>query len=249
MPLGHNRRGLSHVTTPRPGRVTPVRGETTMDDGADGGGGRRGGISARLTRYGAFLGTALAIASLLTLAGPAVTAEAASYCSGRVVRTVPFSGGEVVVHKKAGYVCAATVARRSGPRRAMSVGVQARGNREVLDRAGTAATPDPSSSTRGTAASGCRAASAAARCAAAGSCAERAAGGSCAGRAAGGTCAARASAGSCAGRAAGGSRAGCAAAGTCAGHTTGGSRAGCAAAEHALTSWPPDHAAYRAGEP
>ncbi|WP_406398683.1 hypothetical protein [Streptomyces uncialis] len=105
-----------------------------MDDGADGDGGRRGGISARLTRYGAFLGTALAIASLLTLAGPAVTAEAASYCSGRVVRTVPFSGGEVVVHKKAGYVCAATVARRSGPRRAMSVGVQARGNREVLDR-------------------------------------------------------------------------------------------------------------------
>jgi hypothetical protein len=82
------------------------------------------------------LGTAvLTTAALLLLAGPGSgTAEAASLCPGRKVRTLPFSTGEVRVYKSRGYVCAVTVAERSGRRTSMSVSVQARGSRPVRDK-------------------------------------------------------------------------------------------------------------------
>ncbi|MFK4146323.1 hypothetical protein [Streptomyces sp. NPDC004065] len=84
------------------------------------------------------LGPALAVltgAVLLALALPA-TAQAApaTTCSGREVRALPFATGTVHVYKRAGYVCALTTPDHPGRRQAMSVTVQARGNRAVTDR-------------------------------------------------------------------------------------------------------------------
>ena len=80
------------------------------------------------------LGMAVLTASgLFALAAPG-TAQAASVCPGRQVATLPFSTGTVHVFKRSGYVCAYTVPRTPGARRAMSVGVQARGNRPVVDK-------------------------------------------------------------------------------------------------------------------
>lgn len=82
-------------------------------------------------------GTALLTAAgLLTVAGPAPAraAGAAAYCPGHKVRELPFSTGTVHLHKRNGYVCAVTFpARANGARRVMSVSVQARGNRPVVD--------------------------------------------------------------------------------------------------------------------
>ena len=79
------------------------------------------------------LGAAVLTASgALALAVPG-TAQAASSCSGREVRTLPFSTGTVRVYKSGGYVCAITVPKHPGPKRSMSVTVQARGNRPVTD--------------------------------------------------------------------------------------------------------------------
>ncbi|MFB8772924.1 hypothetical protein [Streptomyces broussonetiae] len=80
------------------------------------------------------LGTAvLTTAGLLTLTVP-TDARAASSCAGRKVRSLPFSTGTVHVHRSGGYVCAVTLPRSPGPRRTMSVSVQARGNRPVVDK-------------------------------------------------------------------------------------------------------------------
>ncbi|MFJ2718165.1 hypothetical protein [Streptomyces sp. NPDC087437] len=72
-------------------------------------------------------------AVLLAFAAPG-TAQAATSCAGREVRTLSFATGTVHVHKRDGYVCALTVARNPGPKRPMSVTVQARGNRPVTDK-------------------------------------------------------------------------------------------------------------------
>ncbi|MFD7547462.1 hypothetical protein [Streptomyces sp. NPDC059816] len=94
-----------------------------------------GDLRARLARTGALFTTALTLVSLLVLAGPAVTStEAASSCAGRVVRTLQLGAGEVVVHKNSRWVCAVTTAHRRGDLRHMTVGVQARGSREVVKR-------------------------------------------------------------------------------------------------------------------
>jgi hypothetical protein len=80
------------------------------------------------------LGVAVLTASgLLALVSPG-SAQAASYCSGRKVRTLPFSTGSVQVYKRSGYVCAVTFSKGHGSRKRMSVSVQARGSRPVLDR-------------------------------------------------------------------------------------------------------------------
>ncbi|MFH8288652.1 hypothetical protein [Streptomyces sp. NPDC018059] len=92
----------------------------------------RGRIRRRLT-----LGAAgLAASVLLALAGPGVGAAhaLAGPCVGHKVRTLPFSTGRVEVFKTRGYVCAVTVAKRPGARKAMSVSVQARGGRPVRDK-------------------------------------------------------------------------------------------------------------------
>ncbi len=94
----------------------------------------RGRIRRRL-----MFGTAgLAAALLLALAGPgAGTAHAAALagpCAGHKVRTLPFSTGRIEVFKTRGFVCAVTIAKRPGARKAMSVSVQARGSRPARDQ-------------------------------------------------------------------------------------------------------------------
>ncbi|MFJ9029397.1 hypothetical protein ACIRQP_12900 [Streptomyces sp. NPDC102274] len=68
------------------------------------------------------------------LAAPTVSrAEAASVCSGRAQKTVSFATGELRVYKNRAYACAVTVAKKPGPRRAMSVSLQPRGGNPVVD--------------------------------------------------------------------------------------------------------------------
>ncbi|WP_443055775.1 hypothetical protein [Streptomyces sp. NBC_00690] len=57
----------------------------------------------------------------------------ASGCSGRPARTVRFSTGELRVYRSHRYACAITIAKRPGVRRAMSVSLQPRGGRAVVD--------------------------------------------------------------------------------------------------------------------
>ncbi|CAL9310619.1 hypothetical protein SUDANB180_02922 [Streptomyces sp. enrichment culture] len=95
-------------------------GEDEVDSGA---------IRRRLALGAAVLAASGALA--LTATG---TAQAASGgCAGREVRTLPFKTGVTHVYKRDGYVCAITVPRTPGPVRTMSVSVQARGNRPVVD--------------------------------------------------------------------------------------------------------------------
>ncbi|MET9889474.1 hypothetical protein OG788_18095 [Streptomyces sp. NBC_00647] len=80
------------------------------------------------------LGVAVLTASgLLALASPGSAQAAASSCSGRKVRTLPFTTGSVHVYKRGGYVCAVTFPKAHGSRKRMSVSVQARGGRPVID--------------------------------------------------------------------------------------------------------------------
>lgn len=79
------------------------------------------------------LGLAVLTASgLLVVAAPG-EAQAAGHCAGRKVRTLPFSTGTVVVHKRGGYLCAVTLAKKPGTKRTMSVSIRARGGRPVVD--------------------------------------------------------------------------------------------------------------------
>ncbi|WP_345624286.1 hypothetical protein [Streptomyces ziwulingensis] len=74
----------------------------------------------------------LTAAGLLTVAVPQ-QAEAAAYCPGRKVRTLPFATGSVLVYKRGSYVCAVTVPKKTGTKRTMMVSVRARGGRPVVD--------------------------------------------------------------------------------------------------------------------
>lgn len=77
----------------------------------------------------------LAASGALALAAPgSAQAAAGGGCAGREVRTLPFSTGTVHVYKRGGYVCAVTLPKKPGTRRMMSVSVQARGNRPVVDK-------------------------------------------------------------------------------------------------------------------
>ncbi|MER7402488.1 hypothetical protein ABT373_08315 [Streptomyces sp. NPDC000070] len=81
------------------------------------------------------LGLAVLTASgLLAVAAPGEAQAAAhAHCPGRKVRILPFSTGTVLVYKRGGYICAVTLAQKPGVRRKMSLSVQARGNRPVVD--------------------------------------------------------------------------------------------------------------------
>ncbi|MET7680035.1 hypothetical protein [Streptomyces sp. NPDC005423] len=90
--------------------------------------------AVRTVRRRVALGLAvLTAAGGLALAAPG-SAQAASYCPGRQVRTLSFATGTVHVYRRDGYVCAYTLAKHPGAKRAMSVSVQARGNRAVVDK-------------------------------------------------------------------------------------------------------------------
>ncbi|MER6737555.1 hypothetical protein [Streptomyces puniciscabiei] len=88
------------------------------------------GIRRRLALGAAVLAASGALA--LVTSGTAQASTVAG-CGGREVRTLPFSSGVTHVYKRDGYVCAVTVARHPGPAQTMSVSVQARGNRPVVD--------------------------------------------------------------------------------------------------------------------
>ncbi|WP_395570804.1 hypothetical protein [Streptomyces sp. BK79] len=90
----------------------------------------RGGAG---TRRRLALGTAvLTAAGLLAVAVPQ-EGQAAAACPGRKVRTLPFATGSVLVYRRGGHVCAVTVPKKPGTKRQMSVSVQARGGRPVVD--------------------------------------------------------------------------------------------------------------------
>ncbi|MER5882637.1 hypothetical protein ABT160_02290 [Streptomyces sp. NPDC001941] len=73
-------------------------------------------------------------AGALTLSGPGTPrADAASVCSGRPAKTVTFATGELRVYKNRTHACALTIAKKPGARRAMSVSLQPRGGRPVVD--------------------------------------------------------------------------------------------------------------------
>ncbi|OIJ90521.1 hypothetical protein BIV23_40395 [Streptomyces monashensis] len=92
-----------------------------------------GGVRRRLA-----LGAAVLVGSgtLALLASGVAEAAPADTCAGREVRTLSFSTGVTHVYKRDGYICAMTVARRTGAVQTMSVSVQARGNRPVTDTGG-----------------------------------------------------------------------------------------------------------------
>ncbi|MFE9723650.1 hypothetical protein ACFYQ5_08655 [Streptomyces sp. NPDC005794] len=111
--------------------------------GVDSAAGRRGRPSGQPGRQRPAAGRRLA-AGLLVLPllgafglvlGPAgsAPAQAASACSGRLVKTVTFSTGSLRVYKSRAYACAVTVAKKPGARRAMRVSLQPRGGRAVVD--------------------------------------------------------------------------------------------------------------------
>ncbi|MFE2287617.1 hypothetical protein ACFXDJ_26040 [Streptomyces sp. NPDC059443] len=54
-------------------------------------------------------------------------------CGGQLVRTLPFSTGEVRVYRTRDQACAVAVAREPGVRRPMSVSIQPRGGAPVRD--------------------------------------------------------------------------------------------------------------------
>ncbi|MEV8566834.1 hypothetical protein AB0436_14920 [Streptomyces sp. NPDC051322] len=68
------------------------------------------------------------------LAGPGITrADAASGCPGHRVESVRFAAGTLQVYRSGQYACAVTLAKSPGRRRQMSVSLQARGARAVVD--------------------------------------------------------------------------------------------------------------------
>ncbi|MEV3857087.1 hypothetical protein AB0J38_22495 [Streptomyces sp. NPDC050095] len=87
-----------------------------------------------LRRVCALALTALLGSALLVVAGPGVGgAQAASLCAGHKVHTLTFATGSTVVYRNRDYLCAVTLAKRPGRRQVMSVSIQARGSRAVVD--------------------------------------------------------------------------------------------------------------------
>lgn len=89
---------------------------------------RRGRWAARLGVCAA----ALWFGAGVLLAAPPAQAATAT-CAGDLVRTLPFSTGEVRVYKTRDRACALAVAREPGERRPMSVSIQPRGGYPVRD--------------------------------------------------------------------------------------------------------------------
>ncbi|MCB5169270.1 hypothetical protein LG634_31225 [Streptomyces bambusae] len=64
---------------------------------------------------------------------PAEPAQAAFGCAGRLMKTLPFSTGEVRVYKTRTHACAVTLAKRPGRPQYMMVSIQPRGGVPVPD--------------------------------------------------------------------------------------------------------------------
>ncbi|WP_405872538.1 MULTISPECIES: hypothetical protein [unclassified Streptomyces] len=76
----------------------------------------------------------LTASGLLAVAAPGQAQAAPSSCSGRKVRTFPFSTGSVKLYKSGNYLCAVTVPRSTGPRRTMMVSLRVRGFEPIEDK-------------------------------------------------------------------------------------------------------------------
>ncbi|WP_328538665.1 hypothetical protein [Streptomyces sp. NBC_00344] len=89
---------------------------------------------SRAPRRRGALTLAIAAALTMTLAGPgAAHADAASGCPGHRVKSVRFTTGTLEIFRSGENVCAVTLAKSPGPRRQMSVLLQARGATPVVD--------------------------------------------------------------------------------------------------------------------
>ncbi|MEU9336811.1 hypothetical protein AB0D49_27210 [Streptomyces sp. NPDC048290] len=91
------------------------------------------GVLHRWLMVGVATLCASALFALLTPAQARGEAAAGVGCAGRKVRSLPFATGSVQVFKRGSYVCAMTLPKTVGGRKQMSVSVQARGNRPVVD--------------------------------------------------------------------------------------------------------------------
>ncbi|MER5931228.1 hypothetical protein [Streptomyces sp. NPDC002054] len=90
------------------------------------------GRTGRLTRALGVCAAGVGLAAVgLFTATPAQAATGG--CAGRLVKTLPFSTGEVRVYKTRTHACAVTVPYQSGVRQYMSVSVQPRGGVPVRD--------------------------------------------------------------------------------------------------------------------
>ncbi|MFF1921493.1 hypothetical protein ACFVW8_13075 [Streptomyces sp. NPDC058221] len=96
-------------------------------EGPGGRTGRRGSVRLLVLALAAALG-------LLVGGVGATGASAASVCAGRPAKTLKFKTGELRIYKTRSYACALAVAAKPGARRKMSVQIQPRGGRPVLDK-------------------------------------------------------------------------------------------------------------------
>ncbi|MEV0091684.1 hypothetical protein [Streptomyces sp. NPDC050738] len=88
-----------------------------------------GGVRRRLV-FGLAVLTATGALELLA---PPQGAHAASGCPGQRVKSVAFATGHLDVYRSGSYSCAVAVAKSPGAKRPMSVSLQARGSRAVVD--------------------------------------------------------------------------------------------------------------------
>ncbi|MEU1211255.1 hypothetical protein ABZ424_02080 [Streptomyces sp. NPDC005790] len=95
--------------------------------------GRPGPAAARRTAAALLVLPLLGAFGLVLGPAGSAPAQAASACSGRLVKTVTFSTGSLRVYGSRAYACAVTVARKPGARRTMRVSLQPRGGRAVVD--------------------------------------------------------------------------------------------------------------------
>ncbi|WP_327367510.1 hypothetical protein [Streptomyces sp. NBC_01217] len=107
------------------------------DEAGEGGEAGRGGRGGRGRPHRVLVSLfvlPLVAAVGLVLGGTgAGSADAATVCAGRPAKTVGFETGELRVYKSRSYACAVAVAKKPGPRRRMSVSIQARGGNPVVD--------------------------------------------------------------------------------------------------------------------
>ncbi|WP_262386860.1 hypothetical protein [Streptomyces sp. TRM49041] len=95
--------------------------------------GRSAGTGGVWRRGVAYTVAVVVAVGVLGVAGPGVGAAEAAGCAGRLAKVVRFATGELRVYRSGQYACAVTVAKNPGARRPMSVTLQPRGGRAVVD--------------------------------------------------------------------------------------------------------------------
>ncbi|WP_030379870.1 MULTISPECIES: hypothetical protein [unclassified Streptomyces] len=78
------------------------------------------------------LASTLTTAGLVALATPATAAT--PLCPGHRVRTLTFHTGSVQIFRSGDYLCALTYPKKKRGKKTMSVSIQARGSRPVVDK-------------------------------------------------------------------------------------------------------------------